>query len=207
MKQQIIPSIIAHSQKELNERISKLKKHTRYLHLDIMDGEFVPQTSLEFDFKIPKKIKTEAHLMINSPKPWLVHNHNKIKCVIVHYKSETHIHDFIKLAKKYKLKVGLAINPEVPSEAISQYLKLVDKILIMTVKPGKYGSPFLSETLNKVKHLRELNSKIDIEVDGGINPKTLKLCKQAEANQFVVGSYLQRSKNINKSWKNIERLT
>lgn len=206
MKYQIIPSIIAHSQQELEERISKLKKHSKYIHLDIMDGDFVPHTSIEFDFKIPKAIKAEAHLMIEHPKPWLIHNHKKVSCVVAHYKSETHMHDFIKLAKKYKLKVGVAINPEVPAEAITQYIKLIDKILIMTVHPGNYGSPFLPETLNKIKYLRELDPKLNIEVDGGITPNTLKLCKEAGANQFIVGSYLQKSKNINRAWKELNNL-
>ena len=124
-----------------------------------MDGEFVEHTSIEFDFKLPRGVKAEAHLMLTSPTPWLIHNHKKISCVIAHYKSETHMHDFIKLAKKYKLKVGVAINPEVPAEAITQYLKLIDKVHIMTVRPGNYGSPFLPETLNKIKNLRQLNTK------------------------------------------------
>ena len=206
IKYQIIPSIIAHSQQELEERISKLKKHSKCIHLDIMDGQFVKHTSIEFDFKIPKTIKTEAHLMLASPAPWLIHNNKKISCVIAHYNSETHMHDFIKLAKKYKLKVGVAINPEVPAEAITQYLKLIDKVHIMTVHPGNYGSPFLPETLNKIKYLRGLNPKMNIEVDGGIMPNTLNLCKQAGANQFVVGSYLQKSKNIKSAWKELNNL-
>jgi len=203
MEHQIIPSIIANSQRELEERIRKLGKHSNFIQLDVMDGEFVTQTSLEFDFKLPKGVKAEAHLMVNDPRGWFAKHHTQVTSVIIHYESDVRVHEFIRIARKYRKKIGIGINPSTPSEDIAQYTKLVDKILVMTVKPGKYGASFISEALGKIKYLRGLNPMIDIEVDGGINPETLVLCERAGANQFVVGSYLQKSKDINKAWREL----
>ncbi len=203
MKYQIIPSIIARSQKELEERIDKVKRYANLIQLDVMDGELVPHTSFEFNFKLPKN-NYEAHLMLESPKGWLMKHKSSINSVIIHYESEAHIHEFIKLAKKHKKKVGIALNPDTDAEAIKQYLKYIDKILVMTVYPGKYGSRFQSSELNKINFLRGLAPRLDIEVDGGIDNRTIKLCKQAGANQFVVGSYLQNARNVKSAMKELK---
>ncbi|MEK6858550.1 MAG: ribulose-phosphate 3-epimerase [Nanoarchaeota archaeon] len=201
MKWAITPSIIARSQAELEERIHKLNPlKPLHLHLDIMDGTFVKRTSLEFSFIVPPPYTSEAHLMVRNPKGWLVKNHAQIDSFIVHYESETHLHECIKLAKHYKKKIGVALNPETNNEDVTQYLKLIDKVLIMTVHPGKYGSPFLPEMLEKIKHIRKLAPKLNIEVDGGITPETIKACRDAGANQFVIGSFLQNAKNVKDAW-------
>ncbi|HLC54161.1 MAG TPA: ribulose-phosphate 3-epimerase [Candidatus Nanoarchaeia archaeon] len=206
MNYHIIPSIIARSQAELETRLKKiLALKPKQVHLDIMDGLFVKRTSLEFDISLPKSTAYEAHLMMRDPHGWFVKNRVSISSAIIHYESKAHIHDFIKLAKKYKKSFGIALNPETPSEDIAQYLGLIDNILVMTVHPGKYGSPFLPSVLNKIKRIRELNKKIDIEVDGGITPETLRLCRCAGANQFVAGSFLQNAKNVKKAWTELTR--
>lgn len=206
MRYTIIPSIIAHSQAELDKRLKKISAiRPEVVQLDVMDGAFVRQTSLEFDFKLAKGRKYEAHLMLSNPLSWFMHNHSKISSVIFHYESDMHIHDFIKLARKYRKKVGIAINPSSDIEDIVQYLHLIDKVLIMTVYPGKYGSKFIPEVIGKIGHVRNLNDKIDIQVDGGINERKLLLCKQAGANEFVVGSYLQNAKNVKSAWAELKK--
>ncbi len=206
MKLLIIPSIIARSQQELESRLKKISLiNPELVQLDVMDGEFVKHASLEFDFKLPKSMKYEAHLMINRPEAWLMHNHSKINSVIFHYESEAHIHELIKLARKNKKKVGIAINPETDAEDIVQYLKIVDKVLVMTVSPGKYGSNFLPEMIDKIRYIRKLNGKIEIEVDGGINEKTIKSCFKAGANGFVVGSYFQKATNIKQALADLKK--
>lgn len=203
MKYILIPSIIATSQKELETRLKKIPSRT-LVQLDVMDGLFVPHTSLEFEFSLPSRIH-EAHLMVQNPEAWLVHNHAKISSIIVHYESRVHMHNMIKLAKKYKKKIGIALNPESNTEDIRQYLKHIDKVLIMTVHPGKYGSAFIPSTLHKINFLRSIAPKIDIEVDGGVTPATLRACKEAGANQFVVGSFLQKSASPLKAWKELQK--
>lgn len=170
-----------------------------------MDGQFVPSTSLEFDFKVPPKLKIEAHLMVQEPAGWIVKNHTKVNTIIVHYESKAHIHNIIKLARKYKKKIGIALNPTTPCEDIAQYIPRIDNVLIMTVTPGKYGSPFIPAMLPKIDRLKEMHPRLRIQVDGGITPKTLFSCAEAGAHEFVVGSYLQRAKDVSSAWKELQK--
>tara|TARA_Y100000310_G_C20174202_1_gene575088 strand:- start:37 stop:606 length:570 start_codon:yes stop_codon:yes gene_type:complete len=182
----ILPSIIANSQKEFDKRFEKVKSFSKF-HLDVMDGKFVKNKSLMFNFKLPKNKKFEAHLMVKNPKTWIKKHGRKVDNIIVHYESMKGV----SLSKK----ISLAINPKTSVNEIRPFLSKINKVLVMTVTPGKYGSKFLSSTLKKIK---ELKSKT-IEVDGGINPTTIKKAKKAGATQFVVGSYLQKSKDMKKS--------
>ena len=195
MKPIIIPSIIAKNQKELNERIDKVGKYFKTLQIDVMDGKFVKSKSFSFDFKLPKEFKYEAHLMVNEPKRWIEKHGKKVDIIILHYKTIKDFEKIVKLIKSKKRKVGIAINPGIKAIEIS-YFDNVDLVLVMTVEPGRYGAKFLPETLGKIKTFRKLKPKIQIEVDGGINNKTIKLASKAGANRFVVGSYLQNSKNV-----------
>lgn len=206
MKYLIIPSIIATSQKELDKRLSKIIPRT-LVQLDVMDGLFVPHASMEFEFKLPAKYTYEAHLMVQNPEAWFVHNRHAISSVIIHYESRVHMHNMIKLAKKYKKKIGIALNPDSEAEDVRQYLKHINKVLIMTVHPGKYGSSFIPSMLHKINFLRGLAPNMDIEVDGGITPSTLAACKEAGANQFVVGSYLQNAHNYKKALFALQKAT
>lgn len=191
----IIPSLIASSQKELNERFSKVKSF-KYFQIDVMDGKFVKNNSFQFNFKLPKNKKYEAHLMVKNPLDWIKKNSKKVETIIIHYESKDKTLNTINLIKKKHKKVGLAINPKTKIKEILEYLPMIDLVLIMTAAPGKYGSKFLPITLKKVKELRKLKSKLNIEVDGGINNKTIKQAKKAGANSFVIGSYLQENKKL-----------
>ena len=208
MQVKIIPSIIAKSQNELEKRINKVKNHVQGLQLDVMDGKFMRNSSLNFEFKLPKtKCKYEAHLMIKKPKEWIETNSKKVNTIIFHIetcKDNKEIRNLIKLIKSKKRKVGIALNPRTKIERIKPFLNNLDMVLIMTVNPGFYGSKFLPSTLNKVKQLRKLKSKLNIEVDGGITPKTISQASEAGANQFISGSYIQKSKNVKKAIENLK---
>jgi len=209
MKKLVIPSIIAKSQKELDKRIRKLNNLVKYIQLDLMDGKFVRNKSLNFNFKVPSKFDCEAHLMIESPKNWIIKNANKINTIIFHIescKSKKEVLNLINFIKSKKKKVGIAINPKTEINRIEDYIKLIDVVLIMTVSPGKYGSKFLPKCLEKVKYLRKKYHKLNIEVDGGINNKTIHIPLKSGANKFVVGSYLQKSKNFEKNFKELKQL-
>ncbi len=197
MKRVVIPSIIAKNQNELNDRISKVD--SKIYHLDVMDGKFVNNKSLMFDFKVPSWKKYGAHLMVLNPKNWIEKNFNKIDTIIFHFETTKNPEELIKLIKSKRKKVGIAINPSTPVKKIEPFLNEVNMILIMTVNPGKYGSKFLPKMLNKIKELRKLKSKLNIEVDGGIDDKTIQKAFKSGANSFVVGSYLQKSENPKKS--------
>jgi len=193
MKKQIIPSIIAKNQKELDKRFNKVKNLSTKFHLDIMDGKFVKNKSLMFDFKLPKKKQYEAHLMIKSPETWIKKNSQKVNFIIFHYESSKNPKTIIKLLKQKNKKIGISINPKTSINKIKPYLPQIDKVLIMTVYPGKYGAKFLNKMIIKIKQLRKLKPKLNFQVDGGINENTIKKVNKAGADIFVSGSYLQKS--------------
>lgn len=215
MQTQIIPSIIAQTPKETRDRIERLVTHASFFQLDVMDGIFVPHTSLYPILPaLPtrccinqsmKNVTYEAHLMVKNPLAWIKKNEEKISSFIVHYESDAHLHDLITYVRSTKKGIGIALNPETEIESITQYFRLIDRVLIMTVHPGTYGSPFLPEMLEKIKMIRKAAPEIDIEVDGGMNLKNIELCKKAGANQFVVGSFLQKAKNVSLVWKKLEK--
>ncbi|MBS3093370.1 ribulose-phosphate 3-epimerase [Candidatus Pacearchaeota archaeon] len=202
-KYEIIPSIIAKDQAELNDRIEKVSKYKKYIQLDIMDGVFVKNKSLMFNFKIPGQFKTEAHLMVVDPRAWIKKNSEKVNTVIVH-KESPYFNECIQLSKAKKKKVGIALNPETSIKELATIQEKIDKVLIMAVHPGDYGNRFLPQMTKKIKELRHRFPDADIEVDGGVNDKTIKKLYLAGANKFIVGSFLQKSRDIEKSIEKLE---
>ena len=198
----IIPSLLAKTQEELEERFGKVKKHSKTFHLDIMDGKFVRNKSLLFDFSLPKKgFKYEAHLMVKKPREWINKNWKKVDLIIFHvesYENKSEIKNLIKLIRSKGKKVGIAVNPGTKFKRILPHLYLIDMILIMTVLPGKYGAKFLPDILKKVREIKILKPRLHIEVDGGINLETIGLASDSGANSAVVGSFLQKSENPRK---------
>jgi ribulose-phosphate 3-epimerase len=196
MKKRIIPSIIAETQKELEERYKKIKPYVTLAQLDIMDGKFVKNKSLNFDFTLPKQpVKFEAHLMIEKPNEWIKKNYKKANTIIFHIETTKKPKETIKLIRTKKRKVGIAIKPETNIETIVPYLEMIDQVTILTVQPGRYGAPFKGEQLKKVREIRKYNKKIPIEVDGGITPKTIQKTKKA-GTTYISGNYLQKQKNL-----------
>src|SRR3989344_5593738 len=167
MNYKIIPSVIAKSQKELDERFSKISSLSKTIHLDLLDGKFVKTHSLDFDFNTESPKNYEAHLMIKNPEPWIRDNAKNTKTIFFHFESTKSPEKIIKLIKSKKRKVGIAINPKTPSKKIFPFLKQVDVILVMTVNPGHYGAKFLPSMLNKISEIRKADKKINIQVDGG----------------------------------------
>ena len=202
MKTQIIPTIISKNQREFDEILDKYSEYYKHYQIDIMDGKFVKNTSNNFKLKLNKKYTYEAHLMVNNPEEWIKKNYKDYKIIIANYEKLKNPEDIIKFVKSKHKKIGFALNPETSIMHIMPYLKRLDRVLILTVHPGQYGAEFLKETLEKIKMLR-MNYKKNIEVDGHINPETLKQCKKAGANLFAVGSYLKDSEDIKDSIKRL----
>jgi len=197
MKKVIIPAVIAKTQEGLEDIFSKIKDSARLLQLDVMDNKFVPNTSLDFDFQLPQgKYQFEAHLMIENPEKWIAEYGNKVDTIIAHFEAVENPERIIESVKKKDKKMAFALNPETDIDQIRDYLSQLDQVLIMTVHPGFYGSPFLPETMDKIRRLRELKPSLDIEVDGGITADTIDEVNKAGANMFVSGSYLIKSENI-----------
>lgn len=200
----IVPAIIAKTQCELDAMLGKVRGKAKRVMIDVMDGEFAPNTSLDFNFKLPADFEYEAHLMIEKPLDWIRENAEKVDIVILHVETLDDIGVTIDYAKSMDLKVILALKPDTKLDAVLPYLREIHGILILTVDLGRYGGKFLPENLEKAEKLREIDTTIPIEVDGGMNPKNARLAKDSGANIFASGSYIFKSKDIDKAIKELE---
>ena len=167
-------------------------------HLDIMDGEYVKQKSIDYKYfeqlRERSTLLFDAHLMAVHPEK-IVDKYLKAGANIltIHYEAVENKEQLVKVFKKIKdagVMVGLAIELETDVSVIEPYLRYLDLILIMSVKSGKGGQEFDKSALDKIKYVRSLSEDILIEVDGGINDKTAKLCVKAGADILVSGSYI-----------------
>ena len=199
----LIPAIIASNQKELDAMLNRLERKFEWVMLDFMDGSFVPSKSLMFEIKLPPGLEYEAHLMVRHPIEFLPKLQGKVKSVILHVESED-IEQAIKMARKLKFETVIAINPGTPINEVKKHLDRLDRVLIMTVEPGRYGAPFVPQTLVKVNQLRKAFPSISIEVDGAMNPENARAARKAGANIFASGSYILKSTDLEKAIKNLE---
>ena len=206
MNRIIIPAVIAKTQTELDDRILKVKDYVNRIQLDIMDGKFVPNTSLDFDFILPAtNIHFEAHLMIENPEDWIEKQGDKADTLLVQIEAAGYPERVIDLAKKRGKKIGFVLNPETSIEAVEPYLEQLDQVLIMTVHPGFYGSPFLPDMLVKIREMRKRQPRLNIEADGGVTVETIGLVNRAGANLFVSGSYIMKAPSVKEAIMNLKR--
>ena len=206
MKTIISPSILGGSFSNMEKTISELdQSKAEYIHFDVMDGDFVPNLTFGPQFISNLRTKTkkifDVHLMINRVNKFL---DDYIKAgsniITFHYEIDEDLNKLIDKIKKNRIKVGIALKPKTTCEEIKKYLHLVDQVIIMTVEPGFGGQAFLSNQVNKIesisKYIRENNLNVDIEIDGGVNYETGKLCVDAGANILVAGSFLFKQSSL-----------
>ena len=200
MSIKISPSILGGSFSNIERVILDLNQSkAEYIHFDVMDGDFVP--NLTFGPKFISNVRKfsnkvfDVHLMINRVEKFL-DNYVEAGADIIsfHLEINENIENIIKKIKKKGIKCGLAIKPNTPWSEIQPYLQYIDQIIIMTVEPGFGGQKFMNDQVDKIKNISshiKLNSlNIDIEIDGGINFETGKICVEAGANILVAGSFL-----------------
>ncbi|MBA4336373.1 ribulose-phosphate 3-epimerase [bacterium] len=198
MKIQIAPSILSADFGKLNEDIATVEDYVDYLHIDVMDGHFVP--NLTFGAPVVKCIKSkkplDVHLMIENPMEY-IDDFAKAGANILsfHYEAVENPRVLINMIKERGIKAGMSVKPGTEVEVLEEFLSELDWVLVMSVEPGFGGQSFMPSALDKIKWLREKAPNLDIAVDGGINEETAKLCKEAGANILVAGSYIFKAKD------------
>lgn len=190
----VVPSLLAHSYDEFMRQYTPLA-FSPLLHVDVMDGSFVSDVTFDFKRALPQH-DYEVHLMVQDPLPYL--EKYTSTATILHCESK-HLLRAIALLHKKKRVIGISLKPTTPLETLDAFLPLVDRVLVMTVHPGRYGAPVVPKTLETVKVLRHRHPHLDIQVDGHMNPKTIAQARRYGANMFVVGSYLQQAKDKRKA--------
>ncbi|ALS02226.1 ribulose phosphate epimerase [Enterococcus silesiacus] len=201
----LAPSILSADFANLERDIQLVEKlGADYIHVDVMDGQFVPNITLGPNvvsaIRPVTKLPLDVHLMIVQPENYIEDFAKAGADIItVHVESTPHIHRAVQMINASGVKSGVVINPGTPLSAIEYVLDSVDQVLIMTVNPGFGGQSFIESSLEKIAQLKEWKETkgytYDIEVDGGIVPETAKRCKDAGANVFVAGSYIYNSES------------
>lgn len=204
MEPMIVPAVIAGDQSELGELLSRLRGVANRVMLDFMDGEFVSGTSLQFDLHLPEGFSYEAHLMVRRPLSYLARLSGRVETVILHIETLDDVGRAIVSTRRAGFKVMLAISPGTPVEFVAPYLREIEGVLVMTVEPGKFGADFLPWTLDKVRALKVMDGHVTIEVDGGMNPDNARAAREAGANIFASGSYIIRSQDIGRAFRELE---
>lgn len=205
----VAPSILAADFSKLGEEVNKVTMAgADYLHIDIMDGHFVPNISLGpaivKSIRNYTDLKFDVHLMINNPDKYIdAFVEAGADIITVHVEACPHLYRTIEHIKSYGCKVGVVINPHSPVALIENVLDNIDWVLVMTVNPGFGGQKFIKSVLKKIELLDELrtekNYKYKIQVDGGINKETARLCENVGADCLVAGSAIFNSDNYEKA--------
>ena len=203
----VSPSILSADFANLENDVHRVEiAGADWLHVDVMDGHFVPNITIGVpvvaSLKKVAKIPLDVHLMIENPRKYVEPFANAGADILTfHYEAvkEGEIYDLIKNIRSFGMKAGMSIKPKTSADKCFKFLPELDMLLVMTVEPGFGGQKFMADCAEKIKQIREKSEDIIIQVDGGINGETSRICKDYGANSLVAGSYVYKSDDIEKA--------
>lgn len=206
----ISPSILSADFANLERDIKLVEKAgANWLHIDVMDGHFVPNITIGVpvasSIKKIASIPLDVHLMIENPEKY-VEPFAKAGADILtfHYEAAKDVTEIIKLIKSFNIKAGMSINPKTPVDVVFPYLNDLDLVLVMTVEPGFGGQKFMADCAEKIPLIKKNAPKnLIIQVDGGINAETARICTSYGANSLVAGNYIYKSNDISLAIKSL----
>ncbi|WP_409275616.1 ribulose-phosphate 3-epimerase [Neobacillus sp. SCS-31] len=194
----IAPSILSADFSRLGEEIKDVERGgADYIHVDVMDGHFVPNITIGplivEAIRPVTDLPLDVHLMIENPDQYIeAFAKAGADYITVHVEASRHLHRTIHLIKSFGIKAGVVLNPATPVESIKHIIEDVDMVLLMTVNPGFGGQKFIQGVLPKIRQVKAMalaaGKELEIEVDGGVNAETAKLCIEAGATVLVAGS-------------------
>jgi len=210
----VAPSLLSCDFAHLAEEIKAVEDAgADWLHVDIMDGHFVDNLTIGppvvASIKKASKIPLDVHLMIENPEKYIA-EFVKVGSdrVTIHVESTKDVRGALKKIRELGAKPGITLRPKTSLDEVQEFFSLVDLVLIMTVNPGFGGQSFMPEQMEKVRHVKawsqKNNSKLFIEVDGGVNSKTVGVCREAGANVFVAGNAIFKSGNYQQAIKSLK---
>ncbi len=207
----IAPSILSADFSNLERDIKIVEKYDAdWIHVDVMDGHFVPNLTIGAcvvrDIRKITKLPLDVHLMIDNPQKYADDFINAESDIITfHYEAAKEKSlDLIKKIQSHNIKAGISIKPKTSVNEIKNLINIVDLVLVMTVEPGFGGQKFMENCAEKIKEIRDFgNDNLIIEVDGGINEETSKICKKYGVNALVAGNYIYKSNDIERAIKSL----
>ena len=211
----IAPSILAANFSKLAEEVKEVEQAgAKLIHIDVMDGHFVPNITMGpivvEALRPVTKLPLDVHLMIENPDNY-IESFAKAGAdyITVHVEACPHLHRTIQLIRSFGVKPGVVLNPHTSIESIQHVLEDIDMVLFMTVNPGFGGQKFIHSVIPKIKQLaaiiREKDLAIEIEIDGGINAETIVPCAEAGATIFVAGSAIYSQTDRSKALQDIQQ--
>lgn len=210
----ISPSILSADFTELGRDVKAVEDAgADWIHVDVMDGHFVPNISIGVpvvkSLKKVARVPLDVHLMIENPEKYVgAFAKTGADIITFHYEAaQDKVESVISLIRSFNLKVGVSIKPKTNQEVLFPYLDKVDMVLIMTVEPGFGGQEFMGYCAQKIPYIRaKAPENLIVQVDGGINEKTANICKSLGANSLVAGSYIYGSDDIKSAIKSLRNV-